>query len=273
MTGLANPRLSEPSANDVVLEARGVSKAFGHVEALLDVTLSVRRGEVLGLVGDNGAGKSTLIKILSGVYRPDQGEVFVKGESRRFETPADATNAGIATVYQDLALVDPRDVAANIFLGREFMRGPFVDSRRGYREAETVIKNLSSTIPSVRTSVAMLSGGQRQAVAIARALVQGGEVIILDEPTAALGVAESERVLTVTEDLRNEGKSIVLISHNLEHVVRVADRVAVLFKGSLVGIVERADISIRGLVHLIVAGGAEVGDDPHRERPLDGAPR
>lgn len=249
--------------NEVLLEARAISKAFGHVEALTDVSIELRRGEVLGLVGDNGAGKSTLIKILSGVYRPDRGEIVVNGQTRRFDSPSDAAAARIATVYQDLALVDPRDVAANIFLGREFMRGPFVDAGRGRREAERVISGLSASIPSVRTPVGMLSGGQRQAVAIARALVQGGEVIILDEPTAALGVAESERVLELTEDLRAQGKSVVLISHNVEQIVRVADRVAVLFKGRLVGIVASSDLTVRSLVHLIVAGTAEP-DEPGR---------
>jgi ABC-type sugar transport system ATPase subunit len=241
------------------LEMHAITKAFGHVQALDDVSIELDRGEVLGLVGDNGAGKSTLIKILSGVYRQDVGEIVIDGVPRRFASPADAAAAGVATVYQDLALVDTRDVAANIFLGREFRQGPFIDVRRGRIEAAKVLRQLAAEVPSVRTAVGMLSGGQRQAVAIARAIVQGGQIIILDEPTAALGVAESERVLVLAEELRASGNSVILISHNLEHVMRASDRIAVLYKGRLVRTVRRAETTIQGLVHMIVAGGLEVG--------------
>jgi ABC-type sugar transport system ATPase subunit len=246
--------MSIENGSALPLQATGIVKAFGHVQALAGVDLEVGPHEVVALVGDNGAGKSTLIKCISGVYRPDAGEISVGGVARTFKTPADAAAAGLATVYQDLALVDTRDVASNIFLGREFTRGPFIDYRRGRREAETVIRRLSATIPSVRSNVGMLSGGQRQAVAIARALVQGAHLVILDEPTAALGVVEAERVLRLIEELREQGSSVLLVSHNLEHVLRVADRITVIQRGRSVGTLARADATVERIVHLIVAG-------------------
>ena len=176
-----------------VLELRHVSKVFGHVQALDRVDFQLGSHEVVALVGDNGAGKSTLIKVLSGVYQASSGTVFVDGEPVSFGTPADAVAHGISTVYQDLALVDGRSVAANLFLGREFVKGPFIDTKRIVREAKRVIRELKADIPSVTVPVGMLSGGQRQAVAIGRAVAQGGRVIVMDEPTASLGVAETTR--------------------------------------------------------------------------------
>ena len=174
-----------------MLELRQVSKVFGHVQALDRVDFQLGAHEVVALVGDNGAGKSTLIKVLSGVYQASSGTVFVDGEPVSFATPADAVAHGISTVYQDLALVDGRSVAANLFLGREFVKGPFIDTKRIVREAKRVIRELKADIPSVTVPVVMLSGGQRQAVAIGRAVAQGGRVIVMDEPTASLGVAET----------------------------------------------------------------------------------
>ena len=240
-----------------ILEARGIGKLFGHVRALHDVSFDIQPGEVLAMLGDNGAGKSTLIKILSGAYDATEGEILVRGEPQHFSGPADASAAGIATVYQDLALVDMRDVAANLFLGREFHRGPFVDRRRIYREAERILAGLTIKLPSVRVPVYQLSGGQRQAVAIARVLVGGAEVIIMDEPTAALGVQESERVLRLVGDLRDQGKAVILISHNLQQVWDVADRVMVLHLGRVAGIRVKSQSSVDEIVKLIVYGSDE----------------
>jgi ABC-type sugar transport system ATPase subunit len=237
-----------------ILEARGIGKIFGHVRALRDVSFGVRPGEVLAILGDNGAGKSTLIKILAGAYDATEGEILVRGEPKTFNGPADASAAGIATVYQDLALVDMRDVAANLFLGREFHKGPFVDRRRIYREAERILSSLTIKLPSVRVPVYLLSGGQRQAVAIARVLVGGAEVVIMDEPTAALGVQESERVLGLVRDLRDQGKAVILISHNLQQVWDVADRVMVLHLGRVAGIRTKSESSVDEIVKLIVYG-------------------
>jgi len=244
--------MSTPTAP--ILEARGLGKMFGHVRALHDVSFDIRPGEVLAILGDNGAGKSTLIKILSGAYDPTDGEILVRGLPQAFGGPADASAAGIATVYQDLALVDMRDVAANLFLGREFRRGPFIDRRRIYREAERVLSGLTIRLPSVRVPVYQLSGGQRQAVAIARVLIGGAEVIIMDEPTAALGVQESERVLQLVRDLRDAGKAVILISHNLQQVWETADRVMVLHLGKVAGIRRRDESTVDEVVKLIVYG-------------------
>jgi ABC-type sugar transport system ATPase subunit len=238
----------------VVLEARNVSKLFGHVRALRDVSFQLAAGEVLALVGDNGAGKSTLIKVLSGAYDPTDGEILVRGVPQAFHEPSDAVAVGIATVYQDLALVDTRDVAANLFLGHEHHRGPFVDRRRLYREAENVLSRFTIGLPSVRVPVYLLSGGQRQAVAIARVLVTGADIIIMDEPTAALGVQESERVLRLVDDLRAAGKAVIIISHNLQQVWQTADRIMVMHLGQVAGIRRRADSSVDEIVRLIVYG-------------------
>ncbi len=250
--------MSSPSTEgDIVLEARGIGKMFGHVRALQDVSFDVRAGEVLTILGDNGAGKSTLIKILAGAYDPTEGELIVRGESQVFSGPADASAAGIATVYQDLALVETRDVAANLFLGREPMRGPFVDRRRIYREAEQILSGLTLRLPSVRVPIYLLSGGQRQAVAIGRVLVGGADIIIMDEPTAALGVQESERVLALVRDLRDQGKAVVIISHNLQQVWQSADRFMVMHLGRVAGVRRRNETTIDDIVKLIVYGGEQ----------------
>ena len=240
-----------------LLRADRVGKLFGHVRALQDVSFDLQAGEVLAVLGDNGAGKSTLIKILSGVYGLTEGQLSIRGEPVRFAKPADAAAQGIATVYQDLALVETRDVAANLFLGREFHRGPFVDRRRIYREAEKILAELTISLPSVRVPIYLLSGGQRQAVAIARVLVGGADIVIMDEPTAALGVQESERVLRLVQDLRNAGKAIVLISHNLQQVWQTADRLLVMHLGRVAGIRHRADSTVEEIVKLIVYGAPD----------------
>lgn len=240
---------------EVLLQATGIGKMFGHVRALKDVSFDVRRGEVLAILGDNGAGKSTLIKILAGAYDPTEGKIAVRGEDKVFAGPSDASAAGIATVYQDLALVDTRDVAANLFLGREYRRGLFVDRRRIYKEAEEILSGLTIRLPSVRVPIYLLSGGQRQAVAIGRVLVGGADIIIMDEPTAALGVQESERVLELVRSLRDSGKSVILISHNLQQVWQTADRIMVMHLGRVAGIRTRTESTVDEIVKLIVYGG------------------
>ena len=226
-----------------LVELRGISKAFGHVQALQRVDFCVFPAEVVGLVGDNGAGKSTLIKIISGAYQPDGGTILVDGTPVTFHSPRDAMVAGIATVYQNLALVDQRNVAANIFLGREPTNGLVLDNRRMLQESTQVLERLRSDIPSVQTSVGFLSGGQRQAVAIARAIHQevGTRLIIMDEPVAALGIEESRKVLRLIRQLKANGHAVIVISHNLEHVFSVVDRIVVLRRGRLVGVRRRAD--------------------------------
>lgn len=239
-----------------------IRKTFGHVQALRGISFDLMPGEVLSIVGDNGAGKSTLIKVLSGVYTPDPGgQVRVRGEAKTLSSPTVALSAGIATVYQDLSLVDTRDVSANLFLGRELRRGPFVDSKRMIVESERVLKELTMNLPSVRVPVSYLSGGQRQAVAIARVLLHGADVVILDEPTAALGVQESRRVLDVIERLKDQGKSIILVSHNLQQVWDVTDRFMAMRLGAIAGIRNKDSASVDEIVRLIV-----YGDEPDARR-------
>jgi ABC-type sugar transport system ATPase subunit len=234
-----------------LLEARSISKAYGQVQALSDVDFHVGHTETVGLVGDNGAGKSTLLKIICGALHPDAGEISLEGEPITFAGPSDAAKRGIAVVYQDLALVDTRDVAANVFLGRE-PGGILVSRRRMRREARRVLDELKIGVPSVRTLVGQLSGGQRQTVAIARAVHQGGRLVIMDEPTAALGVEGQRRVLQLIDDLREQGSSVVVISHNLEHVFSVADRIVVLRGGRLVGTRQKSEASPEEIVQMIV---------------------
>ncbi len=254
--------LTQHSGPDVssatpILQGRGLSKSFSHVQALVDVDLDLYQGEILAIVGDNGAGKSTLIKCLSGAYLPDAGTISIGGALAHVRSPHDAHMLGIATVYQDLALVDQRDVATNLLMGREPVgRFGFVDRKRLMREAESTLKRLNSHIPSARTPVAVLSGGQRQAVAIGRALAQGGRIIIMDEPTAALGVRESSQVLDLINGLRAQGIAVAVISHNLQHVFAIADRIHVMRGGRCVGVRQRQDTSGEEIVRMIT--GADV---------------
>ncbi|MCP4168814.1 MAG: sugar ABC transporter ATP-binding protein [Chloroflexi bacterium] len=239
------------------LELRGIEKHFGHVRALQGVDFDIAEAEVIALVGDNGAGKSTLIKVISGAYQPDGGEIRIDGQSVEFHNPRDSLEAGIATVYQDLALVDQRDVASNIFLGRELTRGLVLDRKGMVEETGRALNELRSDIPSVHTEVGLLSGGQRQAVAIARAINQreGMRLIVMDEPVAALGIEETRKVLRLIKRLKSQGFAVIVISHNLEHIFAVADRIVVLRRGRLVGIRQQKDVTATEIVHLIV--GAE----------------
>ena len=238
------------SAAQAVLEVKDVGKRFGPVVALRGVSLEVRAGEVLGLVGDNGAGKSTLVGVLSGALTPDTGELAVAGERRLFRSPADARAAGIETVFQHLALVPTLSIADNVHLGREKFAGGRVGSalrimskRAMKRETEAGFARLGVDLPNLRTKAEALSGGQRQAVAIGRAVLWGSNIVLMDEPAAALGVKQTELVLSLIERLKDEGVAVVLISHNMEHVLRVADRVAVMRLGRKV-----ADVALDGAV-------------------------
>jgi len=221
------------------LRASHVSKRFGGVVALDDVSLDVFAGQITGLVGDNGAGKSTLIRILSAVLGADSGTVELEGTPVDFTSPAEARAAGIETVYQDLALAGNMPVWANIYLGRELLRGPkplkVLDKQRMAVEAEAMLSRLSRTMPPIDAPTSQLSGGQRQAIAIARAAAWGSKVIIMDEPTAALGPAETRAVEEVIAGLRDRGFAVLIISHNLEQVFRLVDRVWVLRRGRMIG--------------------------------------
>ena len=221
----------EAPVGDVVLSLTGVNKRFGAVQALSDVHMDVRAGEVVALVGDNGAGKSTLVKVISGVYTPDGGDITFSGRKIAVSGPSEAQALGIATVFQDLALCDNLDVVANLFLGQEKSLGPFIDEVTMEKEAWRLLRTLSAKIPSVRIPIASLSGGQRQTVAIARSLVGSPKVVMLDEPTAALGVAQTAEVLNLIERLREHGLGVILISHNMADVQAVADRIVVLRLG------------------------------------------
>ncbi|MGN8021696.1 ATP-binding cassette domain-containing protein [Phyllobacterium sp. 22229] len=222
-------------SGEPVLSLRGVSKNFGAVSALTDIDLDVHAGEVVALVGDNGAGKSTLVKILAGVHQPTSGTITFSGEAVTLANPSTALNLGIATVFQDLALCENLDVVANIFLGRELSPLKLDETAMEVR-AWTLLNELAARIPSVRIPIASLSGGQRQTVAIARSLLLEPKLILLDEPTAALGVAQTAEVLNLIERVRDRGLGVVMISHNMEDVRAVADRIVVLRLGRNNGI-------------------------------------
>jgi D-xylose transport system ATP-binding protein len=240
------------------LELRGVSKSFGSVEALRGVDFEVRDGEVMALVGDNGAGKSTLIKCVAGIYSIDDGDVYFDGERVTIHGPKDAAKLGIEVVYQDLALCDNLDVVQNMFLGRED-HDPIFRLREAPMEQRTAetLKSLSvTTIRSVRQPVATLSGGQRQSVAVARAVLWNNRVVSLDEPTAALGVAQTRQVLDLVKRLAEQGLAVVLVSHNLLDVFEVANRITVLRLGRNVGVYEREKTTEQEIVQAITAGTA-----------------
>ena len=243
-----------------ILEARAISKAFGHVQALNRVDFELYPAEVVALIGDNGAGKSTLVKILSGVYQKDSGQMMIDGQPVEFHSPVDAQRlAGISTVYQDLALVDVRDVASNIYLNIEpTWFGIFINFKKLYSDAEEVLSRLRIDLPSLKVNVGELSGGQRQAVAIARALARGQRFFLLDEPTAALGVEQQGKVNQLIHDLKQHGSTVVVISHNLEHVFEVADRLIVLRRGRRVGTRRKSETTKEEIVGLIT--GAIKGD-------------
>lgn len=233
-----------------VLELRGINKRFGAVQALTDIHLTIGRGEVVGLVGDNGAGKSTLIKVIAGVHAADEGELIMNGTAQKFSSPKDAQKAGVATVFQDLSLCENLDVVANLFLGHETTRGGVLDEVSMEAKSWELLRSLSAKIPSVRVPIAALSGGQRQTVAIARSLLGEPSIVMLDEPTAALGVAQTAEVLNLIERLKERDLGVLLVSHNMADVQAVADRVHVLRLGKDAGDFagdERTDVLIAAI--------------------------
>src|SRR4051795_8674606 len=249
-------RLSRTLADTPTLELRGITKSFGSVQALSDVDFEVRQGEVMALVGDNGAGKSTLIKGIAGIHAFDDGEMLFEGNPVHISSPKDAGRLGIEVVYQDLALCDNLDVVQNMYLGREErdwlwrLKEPLMEQRT----AETLRSLSVTTIRSIRQPVASLSGGQRQSVAVAKAVQWNSKVVILDEPTAALGVAQTRQVLDLVKRLAEQGLSVVLISHNLHDVFETADRITVLRLGRNVGVYEREKTTQQEVVQAITAG-------------------
>lgn len=251
----------EPSTSSpVLLKTHGLNKSFGGLRALRDVSIDVRRGEILALVGDNGAGKSTLIKTLSGAMEPDSGEIVLDDRNVRFRSPADATGSGIETVHQSLGLIDDLDVPQNVFLGREIVRNVFglrlLDKTEMHRRTMELLKNFSIGLPTLNEPVRRLSGGQRQTIAISRLLLTDPRLLIMDEPMAALGVDEGSRVLELVGRLRDKGITILMISHNLEHVFSLADRIAVMKNGSLIGQVRTSDATRQDIVSMITIGRA-----------------
>jgi D-xylose transport system ATP-binding protein len=240
-----------------ILELRGISKHFGAVRALTEIDFEVYAAEVVALVGDNGAGKSTLIKTISGINIPDEGEILFEGKPVSINGPRDVAALGIATVYQDLALCDNLDVVANLYLGREEVTFGSLNEEKMEKRAVEVLSGLSVKLPSVRTPIAGLSGGQRQSVAVARSVMSDAKVVLLDEPTAALGVAQTRQVLDLIRRLREQGLGVVVISHNLADVFEVCDRIVVLRLGRRVADFRVAEATREQIVSAIT--GAEVG--------------
>jgi ABC-type sugar transport system ATPase subunit len=250
-----------------VLQAVSITKNFGAVQALQDVSIDIYPGEIAGLVGDNGAGKSTLTKILSAVMRPDSGDTLLDGQPVHFPSPHDAREAGIETVYQDLALAGNMSIWANVFLGREKTIGPkslrLLDKRAMAREAKAMLGRLDLHVPPIHLPVASLSGGQRQAIAIARAAAWGSKVIILDEPTAALGVAETHAVEEVILGLRDRGFGLLMISHNMPQIHRMTDQVWVLRRGRMLDHCRTADTDMEEIVSLITGASVTFANGGH----------
>jgi D-xylose transport system ATP-binding protein len=244
-----------------ILSLRGIAKSFGAVHVLRGVDLDVRLGQVTALVGDNGAGKSTLIKGIAGIHGFDAGEYCFEGAPVTVHNPRDANALGIEVVYQDLALCDNLDVVHNMFLGRELTKSGLLDEATMETRARETLDGLSvRTLQSVRTPVATLSGGQRQTVAIARSVLWNSKIVILDEPTAALGVAQTEQVLALVRRLADKGLAVVLISHNMNDVIQVADDIAVLYLGEMVAQVRAADVTRAQVVELITGGRVASAD-------------
>jgi D-xylose transport system ATP-binding protein len=245
-------------SDEPILALRNVFKSFGPVDVLRNVDFSAAVGRVTALVGDNGAGKSTLVKCISGTYSIDAGDYLFEGRKVTVHSPRDASALGIEIVYQDLALCDNLDIVQNMYLGREKRRGIVLDESSMEQSAEETLQSLSvRTVKSVRQRVASLSGGQRQTVAIAKAVLWNSKVVILDEPTAALGVAQTAQVLSLVRRLADRGLAVVLISHNMTDVLQVADDIAVLYLGQMAAQVARADVNQQQLVELITTGRLE----------------
>ena len=248
--------VSDQNAAGTLLEVRGLDKHFGPVQALTSVDLDLPPGQVTCLVGDNGAGKSVLTKCINGIYQPDHGQIFWAGEPVHIRSPRDAAHLGIETVYQDLALADNLDIVQNMFLGRERLRTGLLDENDMERAASETLAGLRvTTVRSIRQPVASLSGGQRQSVAVAKAVMWNSKLVIMDEPTAALGVVQTKQVLDLVKRLRDRGLAVMVISHNLNDVFAVADRIAVLYLGRMV-VQDRASAFDRqSVVEYMTTGG------------------
>ncbi|MBU5424122.1 ATP-binding cassette domain-containing protein [Cellulomonas hominis] len=272
---VADDRPTAPDASPPTLEVRGGHKNFGAVHALRGVDLVACAGEVTALVGDNGAGKSTLIKCVAGIYPFDAGEVLFQGRPARISDPAAANELGIEVVYQDLALCDNLDIVHNMFLGRELRKGIRLDEDAMETRAAQVLASLSvRTVRSIRQHVASLSGGQRQTVAIARAVLWNSTLVILDEPTAALGVAQTEQVLQLVRRLADAGLAVILVSHNMNDVFAVADSISVLYLGQTAAQVRAASTSRAEIIELITSGSTGAGRPagPPAGPSTDGSP-
>ena len=242
--------MSEP-----ILSLRGINKSFGPVHVLKNVDFDAYAGQVTALVGDNGAGKSTLIKCIAGIYQAEEGEFIFEGNKVEVTGPRDATALGIEIVYQDLALCDNLDIVHNMFLGREVKKGVVLNESNMESLARKTLDGLSvRTVKSIRQNVSSLSGGQRQTVAIARAVLWNSKVVILDEPTAALGVAQTEQVLNLVRRLADNGLAVILISHNLNDIFQVADNIAALYLGTMAGQVKKNDVTTNQVIELITTG-------------------
>ncbi len=248
---MAVPRTTETP----VLEVRNVSKRFGHVQALDKVSLKVNRGDVLGLLGDNGAGKSTLIKIISGNYQPDEGEILLEGQPVRFASPAHAREAGVETVYQQSPICAHATVYENFFIGKEPVKSrlgiQILDVPQMRKETRQVLSDIGVNVPSIDVEMGVLSGGQRQSVLIGRFIHWGGKIALLDEPFAALGVAESRRALQLVRDVSKQGLPIILITHNIEYALQVITKYVVLRHGNVVGAGDAEGVTMQDLVGLI----------------------
>jgi simple sugar transport system ATP-binding protein len=249
--------MAGPQPADPLLTVEKIRKAFGHVVALREISLDIYGHEILALLGDNGAGKSTLVKVISGLIKPDSGSLQLEGRQVSYASPAEARRAGIETVYQDLALADHLDAAGNLFLGREQLRPPpwswfgFLDKKAMRRRAQEEMRRLKIGIQSVDQPVLSLSGGQRQAVAVARAIAWGTRIVIMDEPTAALGVRESSMVLELIKEVRSQGLAVIMISHNLPEVFAVADRITVLRSGRTIVTLDKSETSLEAVVGMM----------------------
>ncbi|MGA2520821.1 MAG: ATP-binding cassette domain-containing protein [Acidimicrobiales bacterium] len=242
--------------DEPLLRLQGISKSFGAVQALADVNLDVPAPGITALCGDNGAGKSVLIKCIAGIHEPDRGQIFWEGRPVRIHNAHDASTLGIETVYQDLALADNLDIVQNMFLGRERLRHGLLDEDDMERAAAETLAGLHvTTVRSIRQPVGSLSGGQRQSVAVAKAVMWNSKLVIMDEPTAALGVAQTTMVLDLVRRLRDHGLAVLMISHNLNDVFAVADRVAVLYLGRLVTQQDVADVDRQSVIEYMTTGG------------------
>jgi len=244
----------------IAVKMEGISKNFGAIRALTEVSITLHRGECLGIVGDNGAGKSTLMKILSGVYQPDKGEIYFEGNRVSFKSPIDARRMGIETIYQDLALIDDLSVYHNIFLAKEqfLNKAPvirFLDNKTMKTRSERFLKDLKVDVPEIDAKARVLSGGQRQAIAIARSVHFSARLLIMDEPTAALGVVETKRVMDLIENLKKRGDvSIIIIAHNLAHVLAIVDRIIVLSRGQVIAQRKTKETNVDDLTEIIAKG-------------------